>query len=55
MIDATICLVPVKQMTLEKEMEWINDNELIEVTPKHIRLRCRELDPHKRSRTQKDS
>lgn len=53
--DEAIRLVPVKPMTLEKAMEWINDNELIEVTPKHIRLRCRELDPHKRSRTQKDS
>jgi len=53
--DEAIRLVPVKPMTLEKAMEWINDNELIEVTPHHIRLRCRELDPHKRLRAQKDS
>jgi len=48
--DEAIRLVPVKPMTLEKAMEWITDDELIEVTPNHIRLRCRELDPHKRKR-----
>jgi GTP-binding protein len=48
--DEAIRLVPVKPMTLEQAMEWISDEELIEVTPNHIRLRCRELDPHKRKR-----
>ncbi|MEZ0391944.1 MAG: translational GTPase TypA [Pseudobdellovibrionaceae bacterium] len=48
--DEAIRLVPVKPMTLEQAMEWISDEELIEVTPNHIRLRCRELDPHKRRR-----
>jgi len=48
--DEAIRLVPVKPMTLEQAMEWINDSELIEVTPNHIRLRCRELDPHRRNR-----
>lgn len=48
--DEAIRLVPVKQMTLEKAMEWIRDDELIEVTPKIIRLRCRETDPHKRGK-----
>ncbi|AGH96550.1 translational GTPase TypA [Pseudobdellovibrio exovorus] len=52
--DEAIRLVPVKPMTLEKAMEWIKDSELIEVTPKNIRLRCRELDPHKRPKPQKD-
>lgn len=52
--DEAIRLVPVKPMTLESAMEWIKDSELIEVTPKHIRLRCRELDPHKRLRAAKD-
>ena len=51
--DEAIRLVPVKPMTLEAAMEWIKDSELIEVTPNHIRLRCRELDPHKRSRAAK--
>lgn len=48
--DEAIRLVPVKPMTLEKAMEWIRDDELIEVTPKIIRLRCRETDPHKRGK-----
>ena len=48
--DEAIRLVPVKPMTLEQAMEWINEEELIEVTPNHIRLRCRQLDPHKRNR-----
>lgn len=52
--DEAIRLVPVKPMTLEKAMEWIKDSELIEVTPKNIRLRCRELDPHKRPKPPKD-
>jgi GTP-binding protein len=46
--DEAIRLVPVKPMTLEQAMEWISDDELIEVTPLHIRLRCRFLDPHQR-------
>ena len=46
--DEAIRLVPVQPLTLEKAMEWISDEELIEVTPSTIRLRCRELDPHKR-------
>ncbi len=53
--DEAIRLVPVRPLTLERGMEWINDHELIEVTPNHIRLRCRELDPHKRLRSQKES
>jgi GTP-binding protein len=48
--DEKLTLVPVKPMTLEKAMEWITDDDLIEVTPTKIRLRCRELDPHKRKR-----
>jgi GTP-binding protein len=48
--DEAIRLVPIKPMTLEQAMEWINEEELIEVTPSNIRLRCRELDPHKRGR-----
>lgn len=52
--DEAIRLVPVRPMTLEKAMEWIKDSELIEVTPKFIRLRCRELDPHKRPKPSKE-
>jgi GTP-binding protein len=49
--DEAIRLVPVRPITLEKAMEWIKSNELIEVTPKHIRLRCKEMDPNKRKTT----
>ncbi|QDK39576.1 translational GTPase TypA [Bdellovibrio sp. NC01] len=52
--DEAIRLVPVRPMTLEKAMEWIKDSELIEVTPKNIRLRCRETDPNKRARASKE-
>jgi GTP-binding protein len=52
--DEAIRLVPVRPVTLEKAMEWITDDELIEVTPKHIRIRCRELDPHKRGKAAKE-
>jgi GTP-binding protein len=51
--DEAIRLVPVMPKTLEAAMEWIKDSELIEVTPHNIRLRCRELDPHKRARAAK--
>ncbi len=52
--DEAIRLVPVKPLTLEQAMEWINDKELIEVTPNHVRLRCRQLDPHKRNRSKSE-
>ena len=48
--DEAIKLTPIKPLTLEQAMEWINDDECVEVTPKAIRIRCRELDPHKRKR-----
>lgn len=37
--EEKVQLPPVKPMTLERAMEWINDKELIEITPKNIRLR----------------
>ncbi len=43
-------LVPVQKMSLEQAIEWITDDELIEVTPNHIRIRCRYLDPANRKR-----
>jgi GTP-binding protein len=49
--DEAIRLVPVRPMTLEKAMEWIKNSELIEVTPKNVRLRCKEMDPNKRKTT----
>lgn len=52
--DEAIRVIPVKKKTLEAAMEWIRDSELIEVTPKHIRLRLKELDPHKRTKGAKE-
>ncbi len=46
--DEAIKLTPPKKLTLETALEWVKDDELIEVTPKNIRLRCREMDPTKR-------
>jgi len=41
--DDSIQLAPPRKMNLEKCMEWIKPDELIEVTPKHIRLRKKVL------------
>jgi GTP-binding protein len=37
-------------MTLEQAIAYIDDDEMVEVTPKTIRLRKRFLDPHERKR-----
>jgi GTP-binding protein len=39
--DEALRLVPARQFTLEQAMEFINDDELVEVTPQSIRLRKR--------------
>jgi GTP-binding protein len=46
--DEAIRLSPVQPLTLEGAMEWITEDELIEFTPSHIRIRCRQLDPARR-------
>ncbi len=48
--DEAIKLVPPRELTLESALEWIEDDELVEVTPKSIRLRKRYLDPTIRKR-----
>jgi GTP-binding protein len=48
--DEGIRLTPPKRMTLEQAIAYIDEDELVEVTPKHIRLRKRWLDPHERKR-----
>jgi GTP-binding protein len=48
--DDAIRLTPPKVMTLEQAIAYIEDDELVEVTPKAIRLRKRHLDPHERKR-----
>lgn len=46
--DDAMRLVPAKELTLEQALEFIADDELIEVTPKSIRLRKRGLKPNER-------
>ncbi len=51
--DEAIKLTPPRKMTLERALEWIEEDELVEVTPKSVRLRKRYLDPHVRKRIAK--
>jgi GTP-binding protein len=48
--DEALRLVPVREMSLERALEFIADDELIEVTPKSIRLRKRVLKANERPR-----
>jgi GTP-binding protein len=51
--DENIKLEPPRQITLELALEFIQDDELIEVTPDGIRLRKRILDTNKRKKAQR--
>jgi GTP-binding protein len=53
--DESIRLTPPRRMTLEQAIAYIQDDELVEVTPKVIRLRKRFLDPHERKRASRRS
>ena len=46
--DEAIRLIPPRELTLEKAIEFISDDEFVEVTPKSIRLRKKVLDAKKR-------
>ncbi|HEU4839059.1 MAG TPA: translational GTPase TypA [Micavibrio sp.] len=46
--DEAVVLVPPRKMTLEEMMSYINDDELVEVTPKGLRLRKKHLDSNAR-------
>ncbi|MEO6041559.1 MAG: translational GTPase TypA [Croceibacterium sp.] len=48
--DDAVRLTPPRRMTLEQAIAYIQDDELVEVTPRSIRLRKRYLDPHERKR-----
>ena len=48
--DEAVRLTPPRAMTLEQAIAYIEDDELVEVTPKSIRLRKRQLDPNERKR-----
>jgi GTP-binding protein len=49
--DENIILTPPIRFTLEQALEFIEDDELVEVTPKNIRLRKKLLKEHERKRT----
>jgi GTP-binding protein len=51
--DEAVKLTPPIRMTLEKAIAYIADDELVEVTPKSIRLRKKDLDPNVRKRAAK--
>ncbi|HRC26461.1 MAG TPA: translational GTPase TypA [Alphaproteobacteria bacterium] len=46
--DENVILTPPRRMSLEDMMSWINEDELVEVTPKSLRLRKRFLSPNER-------
>ncbi len=48
--DEAVRLTPARRMSLEQTIAYIQDDELVEVTPRHIRLRKRSLSPHERKR-----
>ena len=48
--DEAVRLTTPKRLTLEEAIAYIDDDELVEVTPNSIRLRKRFLDPHERKR-----
>jgi GTP-binding protein len=52
--DEAVRLVPPVQMSLEYAVEFIDDDELVEVTPQSIRLRKRFLKEHERRRASRE-
>ena len=52
--DENVILTPPRELTLEKALEWIAEDELVEVTPKSIRLRKKQLDFNARYRAERD-
>ena len=53
--DDAVRLTPHINFSLEEAIAYINDDELVEVTPESIRLRKRYLDPHERKRMSKQN
>ena len=48
--DDAVRLTPARKMSLEQAIAYIEEDELVEVTPDSFRLRKRHLDPHERKR-----
>jgi len=53
--DEAVRLTPPIRMTLERSLSWISDDELVEVTPKSVRLRKAILDPIERKRADRSA
>ncbi|HRC28259.1 MAG TPA: translational GTPase TypA [Candidatus Saccharimonas sp.] len=51
--DGTVQLTPYTELSLEQCIDFIEDDELLEVTPKNLRLRKKFLDPNERKRASK--
>jgi GTP-binding protein len=51
--DDKLVLAPPREMNLERGLQWINDDELVEVTPSAIRIRKALLDHNERKRAEK--
>ena len=52
--DETIRLTPYQKFNLEETLSYIKDDELVEVTPKSIRLRKKILCPHERKKQKRN-
>ena len=52
--DEAVKLVTPRKMSLEQMMAYINEDEVLEVTPKNLRLRKQFLDPHQRKKAAKE-
>jgi GTP-binding protein len=52
--DEAVVLTPPVSLTLESAIEFIEDDELVEITPKNIRLRKRHLLEHERRKAQRE-
>ena len=51
--DEALTLTPPLRLTLERALSYIQDDELVEVTPRSIRLRKRWLDPNERKKRER--
>jgi len=51
--DDAMLLIPPRRMSLEQAIAYVEDDELVEVTPGAVRLRKRHLDPHARKRNER--
>jgi GTP-binding protein len=53
--DEAVRLTPPRKMTLEQAIAWLQDDELVEITPKSIRVRKKHLDPNARKRASRET